>query len=124
MRAAESLAHSTERLIAAETSRGLTTIYHQPRTEDTAEGFLVHFIPRDPHGHLNAAGTVMVGSYEDLDTALTIAAVSYGTSDAAWQPSSAKSLAQENLAKHAPVIAGRRFIQTDYVAQDEEKERN
>ncbi len=30
MRADEALAHSTERLIAAEPSRGLATIYHQP----------------------------------------------------------------------------------------------
>ncbi len=84
----------------------------------------MRFIPRDPHGHLNAAGTVVVGSYEDLDTGLTIAAVSYGTNDAAWQPPSAMSLALENLAKHSPDIEGHRFIQTDDASRDEQKERD
>lgn len=117
MRAEEAFAQSSEGLIAADTPRGLVTIFYQPRTEDSAEGFHLRFIPCDMHGHLNAAGTVIVGSYEELDTALTISAVSYGTSETCWSPLSADQLSKKNLAKHAPQIEGRRFIQSDDAAQ-------
>ena len=107
MRADEALAQSAESLIAVETPRGLVTIFHQPRAENSAEGFHLRFIPRDEHGHLNAAGTVAVGSYEDLDVSLSIAAAKYGVGKEGWKPTSIEELGRAAPFAHAPVIEGR-----------------
>lgn len=69
-RADEALMRSGDGLIMADTPRGLVTIYRERGDRsDTSKTFHVRFVPRDAHGHLNAAGTVVVGSYDDLLTA-------------------------------------------------------
>ena len=95
MRAEKALAQSPDGLIMADTSPGLVTIYHE-RGEgiEPSDSFNVSFVPRDTEGRLSGAGTVEVGSYDDLDIALTIAALSYGACDALWMPTSATELAR------------------------------
>lgn len=110
VQAEKAIKQSESGLIAADTARGLVTIYHQARAGETAEAFHVRFIPYDTHGHFNVAGTVAVGSYEDLDTALTIAAVSYGTGDEGWRPVGVGDLpAPGAFGEHAPAVEGRRI---------------
>ena len=114
MQAEKAIRQSENGLIAADTARGLVTVYHQSRAGETAEAFHVRFIPCDAHGHFNAAGTVAVGSYDDLDTALTIAAVSYGTGDEGWRPVRTGELTAldtllDTLDGHAPAVEGRRI---------------
>lgn len=105
MRVDEALEQSSERLIATDTPRGLVTIYYDCSTVS----HLLRFIPRAADGELNAAGTVAVGGYDDLDTALTIAAVSYGVGETGWMPASAEDLTRAASGEHAPDIDGRRI---------------
>lgn len=87
VRAEEALARSSEGLIVANTPRGLVTIDCEGGPESvTAGAFRVRFVPRDREGRLDAAAMVEVGSYDDLDTALTIAALGYGVGEAGWTP--------------------------------------
>lgn len=82
-----------------------------------ADNYHVRFVPRDTHGHLNAAGTVTVGSYDDLDTAITIAAVSYGVGEAEWVPASEPRLTLGAFSGHSPSIEGRRISHPDEVGR-------
>ncbi len=86
-------------MIVADTQRGLVTIYHEAAAElRSANSYYVCFIQRETGGKLYPACTVTVGSYEDLDTALTIAAISYGVCEAGWMPAS-----DEELGRAPPV---------------------
>lgn len=105
MQVEEALEQSPERLIATDTTRGLVTIYF----DCTTGSHLLRFIPRATDGELNAAATVAVGAYDDLDTALTIAAVSYGVGETGWMPVSKADLRHAASSKHAPDIEGRRI---------------
>lgn len=97
MQAEEALHLSANSLSVADTTRGLVTIYREANTEGAvAEAFHVRFIPRATDGELNAAGTVAVGTYDDLDIALTIAAVSYGVGETGWMPASEEDLARSS----------------------------
>lgn len=107
MRVDEAFAQSAQRLIAAATQYGLVTLYHQPRSENSEEAFHLRFMPCDAHGHFNAAGTVVVGSYEKLDMSLRIAAVNYGLGEAEWMPTSIEELESASPFTHAPRVEGR-----------------
>lgn len=81
------LAESSRGRIAADTTRGLVTIRREPPAGGGGDvAFLVRFVPRDRGGRLDAARAVEVGSYDDLDTAVTIAALGYGVTEAGWTP--------------------------------------
>lgn len=107
MRAGEAFAQSAKRLIAAGTRHGLVTLFHQPRAEHSEEGFHLRFIPCDAHGHFNAAGTVVVGSYGRLDASLRVAAINYGVGEAGWMPTSIEELESAAPFTHAPHVEGR-----------------
>lgn len=93
VRAEEALRRSAEYLICFETSDGLVTIFHEKSKERvSAEPFHLRFIPRDADGLLNSRGTVMVGSYGELKTALQAATDKYGTGESGWQPITAGDL--------------------------------
>ena len=110
MRAEEALAQSEDDLIVADTSRGLVTIYcESEKATELADAFHVRVVPRDRDGRLNGVGTVEVGSYDDLDIAVTIAALSYGVCDTSWTPTSARRLKSAVSKGHAPDIEGRRI---------------
>lgn len=85
MDAETALNQSKSRMIVADTPRGLVTIL-QGAIGDTSETFHLGFVPRNSEGLLKTAEVIMIGSYEDLDTALTIAAVSHGTGETTWVP--------------------------------------
>jgi hypothetical protein len=85
MNAETALDQSEGKMIVADTPRGLVTIL-QGVIGRTSGTFHLGFIPRDHAGLLRTSETITIGSYEDLDTALTIAAVSYGPGETAWMP--------------------------------------
>ena len=86
-RADRALARSRSGLIVAITPRGSATIYREGEAgHDSANVFHVCFTPSAPGKVPDAAGAVVVGSYDDLDMAVTIAAVGYGTKEAEWMP--------------------------------------
>ena len=113
MQALDALARSKASLIVAEASFGLVTIFDQTRTGDTQEAFHVRFIPYDTHGHFNGAGTVMVGSFQDLNTSLSVAATVYGVGEDGWEPTSVEDLRLVARFAHAPRIEGRWISQED-----------
>jgi hypothetical protein len=113
LQALDALARSTASLILAEASAGLVVIFYQTGSENTQEPFHVRFIPCDTHGHFNGAGTVMVGSYQDLNTSLSVAATVYGVGEDGWQPTSVEDLKRVAPFAHAPRIEGRRISQED-----------
>jgi hypothetical protein len=78
----------------ADTPRGVVTIRCGAGPEAVAAGaFQVRVEPRGRGGRESAAGPAPVGSYDDLDTALTIAAVGYGAAEAGWAPADSWPLA-------------------------------
>ena len=86
-RADEALARSRGGLIRAITPRGAVTIYCEGEAGcDEGCVFHVRFTPRAQGKGSGAAGVVVVGSYDDLDIAVTIAAVGHGTKEAEWMP--------------------------------------
>ena len=94
MRADKALSESSRGLIMADTPRGLVTIRCGAGAEAVAAGaFQVRVDPRGRGGRLSASGSEPVGSYDDLDTALTIAAVGYGATEAGWVPADSRPLA-------------------------------
>jgi hypothetical protein len=113
LQALDALARSKASLIVAEASFGLVTIFYQTRSENTQEAFHVRFIPYDTHGHFNGAGTVMVGSYQDLNTSLSVAATVYGVGEDGWEPTSVEDLRLLAPFALAPKIEGRRISQED-----------
>jgi hypothetical protein len=93
MKADEALRQSAKHLICQETANGLVTVYHEkPSERVSAEPFHLRFIPRDADGVFNSWGTVMVGSYGELNTALQTAADKYGTGENGWEPTAAGEL--------------------------------
>ena len=78
----------------ADTPRGVVTIRCGAGAEAVVAGaFQVRVEPRGGGGRLRAAGSAPVGSYDDLDTALTIAAAGYGAPEAGWSPADSWPLA-------------------------------
>ena len=113
MQALDALTRSTASLIVAEASAGLVVMSYQTGSENAHEPFHVRFIPCDTHGHFNGAGTVMVGSYRDLKTSLSVAASVYGVDEYGWEPTSVEDLIRVAPFSHAPRIEGRRISQED-----------
>lgn len=111
MRAEEALAGASQGLIVADTPRGLVAIHCEAGAGSVAAGaFHVRLVPRDREGRLNAAGMVEVGSYDDLDTALTIAALGYGSGEAGWSPVGDDPLVPGAVAGPAAEVEGRRVM--------------
>lgn len=93
MRAEEALRQSVEHLICHETCNGLVTIFLETVGERvSAEPFHLRFVPRDADDLLNSWGTVMVGSYGDLESALSAATEKYGAVENGWMPIVAEDL--------------------------------
>lgn len=93
MRAEEALRQSFEHLICHKTENGLVTIFQETNGERVAaEPFYLRFVPRDADGLLNYWGTVMVGSYDDLESALSAATEKYGAVEGDWMPIVAEDL--------------------------------
>ena len=92
MKAKTALEQSPDRLICAETANGLATVFHETGEGASAEPFHLRFTPRDTDGVLNAVGTVMVGSYDDLETAVRQAAELYGAGENDWRAILSKDL--------------------------------
>jgi hypothetical protein len=113
LQALDALTRSTASLIVAEAPFGLVTIFYQTRSENTPEAFHVRFIPCDTHGHFNGGGTVMVGSYQDLNTSLNVAASVYGVGEDGWEPTSVEDLRLVAPFSHGPRIEARRISQED-----------
>ena len=111
MRAEEALAGAPQGLIVADTPRGFVAIHCEAGAGSVAAcAFHVRFVPRDLGGQLDAAGTVEVGSYDDLDTALTIAALGYGAGEAGWSPVGDDTLVPGAVAGPAAEVEGRRVM--------------
>ena len=53
----------------------------------------MRFVPHDADGWHDGSGIIMVGAYEDLEIAVTIAAVRYGVSEEEWMPASRYAIA-------------------------------
>lgn len=69
----------------ADTLRGVVTIHRKVTTGSThAEMFELRFVPRDPKGEFNSEETIAVGLYDDIDIAVTIAAIGYGVGETQW----------------------------------------
>jgi len=109
MLAEEALDHSEQGFIAADTVRGLVTIYRQAGA-NAADLFLLRFIPRDIDGKLNAAGVVLAGSYHDLGGAQRAASARYDTGETQWLPASDKLLSLDVFKDHGPQVEGRRIL--------------
>lgn len=87
MKAEEALRQSENQQIAADTVRGVITVCREPTPNNSEEeAFRLRFLPRDAKGQLKAANAVAIGSYDDLDIAVTIAAVGYGVGEMQWVP--------------------------------------
>lgn len=100
MEASKALRQSASSLICQETCNGLVTIFREtPEKQISAEPFHLRFMPRDADGFFNSWGTVMVGSYDDLESALVAAAEKYGACEDGWS-----SITVEDLPKggHGP----------------------
>ena len=98
MQAERALGQSEGGMIVAAAPRGLVTILREGAAgAAAAESFLVRFVPRGAGGRPGGSGAVAVGSYDDLDIAVTIAAVKYGVCDGGWMPAGSSS-----LPSHAP----------------------
>lgn len=73
----------------ADTSCGLVMIQQQMASESSAaEPFNVRFLSHDAHGWHDGSGIVTIGQYDDLEVAVTIAALRYGVEDQNWMPAS------------------------------------
>lgn len=94
MQAEEALKHSQVKWIVADASRGLVIIQqHFASGNNSEKSFQVRFVPRDAQEREDGSGITTVGSYDDLDIAVTIAAVKYGISGEAWLPGSRYAMA-------------------------------
>jgi hypothetical protein len=94
MRASDALRQSADNLICQETCNGLVTIFLETGGGNaSAEPFHLRFVPRDADGLFNSWGTVMAGSYGDLESALAAAAEKYGAGEGGgWSPITAEDL--------------------------------
>lgn len=87
MKAEEALRQSENHQIVADTVRGLITVSREATPNSSEEeAFQLRFMPRDAKGQLNAAAAVAIGPYDDLDIAVTIAAIGYGVEETQWVP--------------------------------------
>lgn len=69
-------------LIGSSTWRGLVFIYRDTKRRDDA--VCLYTIARDKSGY-DLQNLNLVGVYDDLDTAVTIANIGYGISEKAWE---------------------------------------
>lgn len=69
-------------LIGASTWRGLVVIYRDASRSD--EAVCLYMIARNKSGY-DLRNLNLVGVYDDLDTAVTIANIGYGISEKAWE---------------------------------------
>ena len=73
----------------ADTSCGLVIIRQQMASESSAaEPFNVGFVSHDADGAHDGSGIGTLGQYDDLDVAVTIAALRYGVPAENWMPAS------------------------------------
>lgn len=72
-------------MIGATVARGLVIIYRDANRAESGENVCLYFTARDKWGY-DRRNLMVVGLYDDLDTAVTIANIGYGVSEAAWQP--------------------------------------
>lgn len=72
-------------MIGATVGRGLAVIYCCVDRAEGDENVCLYFVARDKWGY-DHRNLMFVGLYDDLDTAVTIASIGYGVSEAAWQP--------------------------------------
>lgn len=72
-------------MIGAIIGRGLAIIYRDANRSEGDENVRLYFAARDKWGY-DHRNLMFVGLYDDLDTAVTIANIGYGVSEAAWQP--------------------------------------
>lgn len=86
MDAETALNQSKSKMIVADTPRGLVTMFQGMIGHTSEASFHLGFIPRDHEGLLKTEETITIGSYEDLDMALTIAAISCGPGETTWVP--------------------------------------
>lgn len=94
MQAEKALKHSQDKLIVADASRGLVLIQQQCSSERVLlKSFEIRFVLRHAHDQDDGSGIMTVGTYDDLDIAVTIAAVKYGISNEQWMPASRYAVA-------------------------------
>jgi hypothetical protein len=72
-------------MVGANVVRGLVIIYRDANRAEDDENVCLFFVARDKWGY-DQRNLMFVGLYDDLDTAVTIASIGYGVSEAAWQP--------------------------------------
>lgn len=87
MKAEEALRQSENNEIVAVTVRGRIAMSRTfiPTNYET-EAFQLRFMSRDTKGQSDSTGAVAIGSYDDLDIAVTIAAIGYGVAESHWVP--------------------------------------
>lgn len=86
MKAEEALQHFECKVIVAETLGGFVTILQRDSESTSKKSFDVQFVPRLGSEQFNRLEAATIGSYDDLDIAVTIAAVRYGVCDKEWRP--------------------------------------
>lgn len=70
-------------LIGAVIGRGLAIIYRDAHRSD--DDVRLYFVAPDKWRYDHRT-IVLVGSYDDVDIAVTIASIGYGVSETAWEP--------------------------------------
>ena len=86
MFAEKALSESPNGMIVEETAQGLVTISRESTGQFSGIVFHLGFIPKDAGGRIPEKRIAIVGSYDDLDVAITIAAVKFGCSEKRWVP--------------------------------------
>ena len=108
MQAEETLKNSPSGAIVADTWRGLVVI-QQRRTQETPPPncFKLLFVSHDEERWHDGSGIITIGAYDDLEIAVTIAAVRYGVSDEDWAPTNrfAMRILGEMLLQNSPIDA-------------------
>jgi|GEM_PF-4218828 len=99
MFADDALKKSEGYAIVNETMRGQVVIYHESFAKvGSSVLFHVVFVPSGFHDRFNESDLSFIGSYDDLDIAIT-AALSYGTRDSDWMPASLAPFGDINVAR-------------------------
>ena len=86
MQADQAPEQSERGLIVAYAPGGLVTIFQHSGDGASPKSFEVQFMPCDGREQLKVSEKLTIGSYEDLDIAVTIVAVKYGVCDKRWLP--------------------------------------
>lgn len=104
MQAEEALKNSGSGAIVADTFRGLVVIRQRPEPQQPIS-FNVLFVSHDEQGRHDGSEIITLGTYDDLDIAVTIAAVRFGISDEGWAATnpSASAILGQILVRNAPV---------------------